>query len=181
MTQTGTIERLSNIVVSQRLTWRAHGSAVSHLTIKVLPPMPGKGAWRQVVYDRYVPEPEILTTVVHWYVDPEGQHGKTTLLKRMALALDFYLLGGGPQKMKFQMAKNPKKGYYVSIWFGLKKNTFLPRVSRICPTCFYVIPLEATKRECAFAKAVGSSAWLPPTPEAGKLSENRNHGIKVFN
>lgn len=90
--------------------WGIEPKVSRDLTIDDLPPMEGKYVWQQEVYDRYLPEPEMLTTTVHWYVDPEGQHGKTILLKRMCLGLDFYLLDGGAQKMKFQMAKNPKKG-----------------------------------------------------------------------
>ena len=80
-----------------------------------LPPMTNEFVWQQEIYDRYLPEPPVLTTRVHWYVDPEGQRGKTTLLKRMCLCNDFYLLDGGPQKMKFQMAKNPKKGCCINL------------------------------------------------------------------
>jgi hypothetical protein len=95
--------------------WGIEPKVSRDLSIEDLPPMTGNFAWQQEIYDRYEPEPPVLTTVVHWYVDEEGQHGKTTLLKRMCLGNDFYLLDGGPQKMKFQMAKNPRKGYAINL------------------------------------------------------------------
>lgn len=182
--------------------WGIEPKVSRDLTIEDLDkecPMTGRGAWQQEIYDRYIPEPPIMTSVVHWYVDPEGQHGKSTLLKRMALALDFYLLDGGPQKMKFQMAKNPKKGYCLNVTrlFARKLALFNPVYSdnvlcvvRNKEEHFSYEGLENLS-DGFFCDTFGSDqagmcirkgSWVVVManwpPIAGKLSENR---IKVYN
>ena len=74
-----------------------------------------KYKWQQEILDRYDGEPPSGTSKIHWYVDPEGQKGKTELTKWLALTKKWYMLDGGPQKMKFQAAKNPSFGYFINL------------------------------------------------------------------
>jgi len=57
----------------------------------------------------------IFNTKILWYVDYSGQIGKTMLGKMLVLKLKFYMLDGSAEKMKFQAAKHPAKGYILNI------------------------------------------------------------------
>ena len=157
--------------------WGIEPKVSRDLKVDDLPPMEGKHKWQQAVYDRYLPEPELLTTVVHWYVDPEGQHGKTTLLKRMCLGNDFYLLDGGPQKMKFQMAKNPKKGYCINLVRSKEEHFSYEGLENLSDQ-FLCDTFGSDQKGMCIRKGSWVVVMANWPPEAGKLSEHR---IKVFN
>jgi len=60
-------------------------------------------------------EPDIFNPKIIWYVDYDGQIGKTMTGRMLVLKHNFYLLDGSAEKMKFQAAKHPSKGYILNI------------------------------------------------------------------
>jgi hypothetical protein len=157
--------------------WGIEPKVNRDLTEADLPPMEGDYQWQQTICDRYSGEPEVLTSVVHWYVDPEGQRGKTTLLKRMCLSHDFYLLDGGPQKMKFQMAKNPKKGYCINLVRSKEEHFSYEGLENMSDQLF-CDTFGSDQRGMVIRKGCFIVVMANWAPEFGKLTEGR---IKTFN
>lgn len=71
--------------------------------------------WQKEIIDRYKDQAPVLNPQIHWYVDPEGQQGKTTCGKFLHFHNKFQMLDGSAQKMKFIAAKYPAIGYYLNI------------------------------------------------------------------
>jgi len=77
--------------------------------------LPTPYPWQAKLVHRYKdPAPDFHSKIV-WYVDEGGQIGKTMTARMLILKNGFYLLDGGPQKMKFQAAKNPAPGYVLNV------------------------------------------------------------------
>lgn len=77
--------------------------------------LPEPYEWQSTILHRYQPEPPLFNSKIDWYVDPEGQIGKTMTLRMLILKEGFMLLDGGAQKMRHLAAKNPAKGYCINL------------------------------------------------------------------
>lgn len=77
--------------------------------------MPEPYKWQLRLIEKYREPAEVFNPFIDWYYDPKGQMGKTMMIRFLYLHHKFYLLDGGPQKMRHLAAKNPSEGYCYNI------------------------------------------------------------------
>ncbi len=77
--------------------------------------LPEPKEFQKTIMERHSEDAGNFNTKIHWYCDYEGQIGKTMTARMLILKHGFYLLDGAAEKMKFQAAKNPAKGYVLNI------------------------------------------------------------------
>jgi len=128
--------------------------------------------WQQQLLDTYEPEPPMGWNKVDWYYDPEGQIGKTDLVKRFGLRGDGYLLDGGAQKMKFQAAKNPSKIYMMNVTRSSEERFGYGGLENICDQV-YCDTFGSDQKGMVLRKPSWVIVFANWAPECGKLSKGR--------
>jgi len=77
--------------------------------------LPEPRPFQKEIIDRYDEDAPMFNAHIHWYVDVEGQIGKTMTARMLVLKHGFYNLDGDAQKMKSLAAKNPARGYTLNV------------------------------------------------------------------